>query len=343
MHQQKVFRECLNSLKMKQQQIKIQSQRFNKMKINWSIVPMFLMRTICTFLITVFVFQSGYHLFNSVRQQQPNQSHTHHQQKEEKQRPPPPPTSCHPADECWKTIDVTQISPQEIVDYFMWTNRSSCRIAQDFGGVMLYPPNPMIDGSKAICLDPPARPPIDGNCVVYSFGINHDWSFDELMQKYGCRVYAFDPSMGVGHHNHSEKIEFFDFGLDDRDYVNPQNNWTMKRFDSLYKLIHGTSSPIIDYLKIDIEFAEWRVLPQLVAMLKNNQIRQLHVEIHLSRGDSLDLLRQRVAVLKQVEDEGAMIRFDSRGNPFYRSIIQSLNKDKDLSLGYDLAWYKIIP
>ena len=32
----------------------------------------------------------------------------------------------------------------------------------------------------------------------------------------------------------------------------------------------------------------------------------------LSKGDSLDLLRQRVGVLKAVEDAG-MIRFDSRG------------------------------
>ena len=255
---------------------------------------------------------------------------------------------CQPGDSCWKTIDVNTLSPKQIIDYLMWTNRSACQIAQDFGGQMLGRPTAMIDGQKAICLDPAVRPD-SYRCIVYSFGINNDFSFDELMEKYGCRVYAFDPSMGVSDHDHSERIRFFNLGLDDRDYVDPENNWRMKNLASIYQLLHRKQShqrsgpkTIIDFLKLDIEFAEWRVLPHLIKTGMLNRIRQLHVEIHLTKDDSLELLRQRVGIIKAIEDAG-MIRFDSRGNPYYRSVIESLDKKANLSLGYDLAWYQLLP
>ena len=34
----------------------------------------------------------------------------------------------------WRTADVNILSPQQVVDYLYWTNRSSCRLAHDFGG-----------------------------------------------------------------------------------------------------------------------------------------------------------------------------------------------------------------
>ena len=72
------------------------------------------------------------------------------------------------------------------------------------------------------------------------------------------------------------------------------------------------------------------------------RIRQLHIEIHLTKNDDLELMRQHVGIIKNIEDTG-MIRFDSRGNPYHRGVIESLNKKASLSLGYDLAWYQILP
>ena len=48
-----------------------------------------------------------------------------------------------------------------------------------------------------ICIPGPYNP--KSNCLVYSFGINKDFSFDDAMGKqYRCIVKAFDPSMRVG-------------------------------------------------------------------------------------------------------------------------------------------------
>ena len=165
----------------------------------------------------------------------------------------------------WKTMDIDNLNPKGIIAYFHWRNSSSCKLSHDFGGQMLHYPS-AFDGQKAICLDARVRPPAD-HCIVYSFGINNEWSFDEAMEKYGCQVYAFDPSMNVGIHNHSKNIHFYNFGLGDRDYVTKDDrNWTMKTLSSIYQMLvplHG--NVVIDYLKMDIEFSEWDVIPQIIS------------------------------------------------------------------------------
>ena len=43
--------------------------------------------------------------------------------------------------------------------------------------------------------------------------ISNNWSFDDSIAKYGCRVYAFDPTLNKGDHFRSPVIQFFNTGL----------------------------------------------------------------------------------------------------------------------------------
>ena len=109
----------------------------------------------------------------------------------------------------WNVHRVQDLRLQQIIDYVEWTNSSSCRLTHHLGG---HAHVDGVDGQKAVCMDPSVRPEKESECLVYSFGISNDWTFDEAMEQMGCRVvYAFDPSMNVDNHDHSSKIDAVDW------------------------------------------------------------------------------------------------------------------------------------
>ncbi len=240
-----------------------------------------------------------------------------------------------------KTAMGTLSAPQ-IIDYLLWTNQSSCQIAQYFGGRMVTSADGLsvaLDGQKAICLDS-AVAPIADKCLVYSFGISNEWSFDEAMELYGCQVYAFDPSMNVSNHNRTEAIHFYQMALEDmdRDQWNQEANVPSRTLSSIYNMLkplHGDS--VIDYLKMDIEATEWRVLPQIIESGMMDKVRQLAVEIHLDYDKSPNIYRQQAGILRSLEDYG-MIRFDSKRNMF---TVVDFTQVGNLAaaVDYEIAWY----
>jgi hypothetical protein len=232
----------------------------------------------------------------------------------------------------WENLDTA--TGAQIIDYFVWTNRSSCRLAHDFGGVMKNNPSGL-DGQKAICIDPKIAPR-GSQCLVYSFGINNEWSFDESMEHYGCKVYSFDPSMGAENHNHSAGIHFYNWGLGHRDEIT-QDNWKVFSLSTIYKKLtekHGDS--IIDYLKINIEFAEWDVLPKITKSGMLAKVRQLGVEFHLPEDQPIYNYRDKAKILRSLESMG-IVRFDSKYNPWFTGNFAQLQLQG--SFGYEIAWY----
>ena len=238
----------------------------------------------------------------------------------------------------WKTINPDTMTPTELVNYLNWANQTSCGLTHDFGGKMLGNP-PGYDGQKAICLNRNVAP-MSGKCVVYSFGISNEWSFDEAMETYGCQVFAFDPSMGKDNHQHSRSVAFYNLGLGDKS-VKQGNGWVIKTLSDIHKMlrpIHGDVD--IDYLKMDIEQNEWNVLKDIMKSGMLRKIRQLGVEFHLSGGQELEEFRSRVKIIKSLEDLG-FIRFDSKYNPWFKGNITGINST--VSLGYEIAWYQHLP
>jgi hypothetical protein len=235
-------------------------------------------------------------------------------------------------------LDSESLTGNQLLQYVMWTNRSSCQLIHDFGGIIIQNWPPVgIDGQKAICIDARVAPN-KKNCLVYSFGINNEWSFDEQMEKYGCQVYAFDPSMMRGRHDHSPAIHFYNWGLSDRDEVTVDKKWTLRSLSSIYKNLtarHGEK--VIDYLKIDVEFAEWIALPQMIKSGMLSKVRQLGLEIHLSESETIEKNREYVKILRTIEKMG-FVRFDSKYNPWSITNLTHLGLIS-VPFVFELVWY----
>ena len=250
----------------------------------------------------------------------------------------------------WKTIDVDSMTAEQIIDYFKWSNHTACEYRHYFGGFYLnYENIKGIDGQYPVCLDEAVKPSSNKRrCIVYSFGINYDWSFDEALEKFGCEIFSFDPSMSQADHDHSQHIHFYKLGLSNLDYANDKN-WKLMSLDSIYQMLvprHGAH--IIDYLKIDIEWSEWDALEQIIKSGMLSKVRQMAVEFHLPNKQAveskidmtLEGYRSMVHLVKSIEKQ--MTRFDSRPNYWSTLPIENLNHYNG-PICFEISFYQVLP
>lgn len=237
-----------------------------------------------------------------------------------------------------RMLTIDTLNGKQIMRYFMWSNQSSCSLVHDFGGVMLKNPSGL-SGQKSVCLDPKVSPQSE-NCLVYSFGISSEWSFEEAMEKYGCDVYCFDPSMGKKQHDHSPQIHFFPWALSSskNNRKRGPNRLRYHSLSSIYNLLstyHGNRT--IDYLNIDKDFGGWEVISDVMNSSNLlNRIRQFAVKIHLLKEEPIDTYRILAHILRSLEVKG-MVRFDSKYDPWHFGNFTKL--DVWAPLNYDLVWY----
>ena len=240
--------------------------------------------------------------------------------------------------EDWKNFNPDEMSPDDLFRYLHFTNYSACQVAYDFGGKVtsMYSQRG-IDGQKAVCMDPDIAP-VPNKCIIYSLGINNEWSFDKMFEEFGCQIYAFDPSMDMKDGNYTANIHFYKMGISDHDTDQGPKGWKMRSLDSIYKMLEAKHGPeaVIDYLKIDVEGAEWLTLPQMLRTGMLDKVKQLGVEVHYWAYSSFEEYRNGVKVLKSLEDYG-FVRFSSRVNIWMKSHIGILQKE-DYN-GYELTWY----
>ena len=253
----------------------------------------------------------------------------------------------------WSVQSVDDLTLDQITAYLSWKNTTSCRVLHYFGGFVR---DFFVDGQRPVCLDPAVIPELPSyndwvkledytKCLVYSFGINHEWSFDDAMEKFECQVFSFDPSMYSPNYNRTDQIHFYNLGLANRDEtlrINSKRNWTMKSLDSIYHNLLRHQERIIDYLKLDIEFSEFTVLPQIIASGMMDRVRQLGMEVHIDnideKNNTFKTIRDRIKVIKSLEDYG-LVRFDSVPSPWsnYVSIVDGVEWNDYTA--YDMAWY----
>jgi len=115
----------------------------------------------------------------------------------------------------------------------------------------------------------------------------------------------------------------------------------MKTLSSIYTMLsplHGENA-LIDYLKVDVEADEWDALPQVIDSGILDRVRQMGMEIHLSGNDrSLDQYREEVKMVRRLETETNMVRFDSKVNHQAKTEFRKLNNLTG-HYAFELAWY----
>lgn len=85
------------------------------------------------------------------------------------------------------------------------------------------------------------------NCVVYSFGIDGEWTFEqEILSKTKCQIWALDPSSN-NPFSGQPRVHFHKMG------IMPEN-------DSLNKLMREFGHEHVDLIKMDIEGGEFDVI-----------------------------------------------------------------------------------
>lgn len=143
-------------------------------------------------------------------------------------------------------------------------------------------------------------------CIVYSFGINDDASFDEdLVKRWPeCQIYAFDPSIGreTGDNFLGPNIHFYNIGLGGRNVTkeDDRRGWQMMTLESIMAMLdHGH----VNLLKMDIEVSEWETWMSWRQSGVHEKIGQLLGEIHFNRNDQDENI-EHVATLGYLRDFG---------------------------------------
>ncbi|XP_077984799.1 putative methyltransferase-like protein 24 [Glandiceps talaboti] len=164
------------------------------------------------------------------------------------------------------------------------------------------------DGGWEICFDDILQLKA-ANCVVYSVGIGNDWSFDDAMEKYGCDVYSFDPTINKPSYQRSANSWFYNYGLYNLNTNSYTGNgthepWKMRTFG---RLMEELKHDRIDILKIDIEGSEWKSLDQMLTSgTLQHHVKQLVLEIHLwnFKTPVLQDIKRRYRILQWIEESG---------------------------------------
>ena len=162
------------------------------------------------------------------------------------------------------------------------------------------------DGSKFVCMDDLLKDIMNGECLIYTFGIAKDWSFEDFMDSLGCEIYAFDGSVDYpekrGQGIHFEKV------FVGTENIDSENTAALSSLMGKY----GHTKTKISYLKMDIEGNELNGLPLWLAEGSLDYVQQIGLEFHLDINIATTL--SFIQTLKELYFEGEYRLISYEGN-----------------------------
>ena len=218
----------------------------------------------------------------------------------------------------------TTTDANHLYDFFqsfvLFPHQSFCKEMKRFGGYYRKDCK-WLDGEKFICMDDIIKDIINGECLVYSFGIMDDFSFEDVLDELGCKVYTFDASV-----NHPEirgkNMHFEKTFIGSENIENTQTLGTiLARF--------GHMNEKISYLKLDIEGHELEVLPNALKEGLLTNVQQIGMEFHL-KGNAKKT-NHLIGILKKLyfEENFRLISYDV--NACYKNMVNTPGKHYHLA------------
>lgn len=152
------------------------------------------------------------------------------------------------------------------------------------------------DGGKWICDLARYSNPRASTCIIYSFGVRGDSSFEaEMHERTACDIYGFDFSVTsmAGAAAGMERVHFQRVGLGAKE---------TSQLLTLKQIMEQHKHSFIDVLKVDIEGAEFEVLATLAKEFNSGSlpIEQLLLEIHHEKG----LTAQFFEIMRSLRSHG---------------------------------------
>ena len=208
-----------------------------------------------------------------------------------------------------KNIDFQSMTNDALRDLFhqiiMDPHIGRCTVLQRLGGFYRYPCK-YWDGQKFMCMPDIYEDIENHRCLIYSFGISSDYTFEQAVGRLGCEVFAFDPYVSYPP-KLAKNVYFEKLGVAARN--DPPN--LLATLSSIFSSKNHSNTKIA-YLKLDIEGHEIDGLEEWLKSGALDNVQQIALEYHLEDTISTMNLFKAILNLYFVGDY-RLISFDLNG------------------------------
>ena len=137
-----------------------------------------------------------------------------------------------------------------------------------------------VDGGTYVCMDELTYNIPNNECVIFSFDVSDDWTFEDMTDNLGCTVYAFDPTVNCPS-KRRRTILFQKLGV----AAKKDTNNLLNTLGNIFKKYHHRNRKISN-LKIAIEGSKLAGLSSWLSKDAIKNVQQIAAEVHFRGTES---------------------------------------------------------